>query len=313
MLDTLSGDLFQKLKLFHYILQYGSIGKAAAVIHRSPSSVSRQIQQLEEELGLTLLQRRTGGAVPTKEGMQLYTHSLELFRDLEALLNSMGNSRQQEALSGVVRIIAAPVAVDCLLPHVLPQVSRLYPGIRLEVTASSGIQLAMKALTAHDYHFTLSARDDFPTPVDFHPVLTTTTCLICPRDFPLPDRLAENPSLLETLPFISMPETMALTRFIRKHCNGMGIHLNVRHLAPHLRFQIGMVRSGMGVALVDRDHLAALGEPDVDILPMPMFPPRTVGLIQRHNAFQPPHVRAVMDLIIACSQKHSLTSHQKPA
>lgn len=303
MLDTLSGDLFQKLKVFHYILQYGSIGKAAAVIHRSPSSVSRQIQQLEEELGITLLLRSTGGAVPTPEGRQLYTHTLELFHNLEALLTSVSASRKVERLSGVVRIIAAPVAVDCLLPRILAQAARLYPEIRLEVTASSGIRLAMKAISAHDYHFTLSAQDDFVVPMDFQPVLTTTTCLISPPGYPLPENLAEDPRLLESLPMVGMPESMALSRFVNKHCDALGIRLNVIHLAPALRFQVAMVRAGFGVALVDRDHLAATGESGIDILPMPVFPPRVFGLIQRHNAFQPPHVRAIMNLILSHSKE----------
>lgn len=306
MLDTLSGDLFQKLKVFHYIIQYGSIGKAAAVIHRSPSSVSRQIQQLEEELGITLLQRSTGGAVPTAEGRQLYTHTLELFRDLESLLTSVNTSKKGEKLSGTVRIIAAPVAVDCILPGILHQTSRLYPEIRLEVTASTGIRLAMKALTAHDYHFTLSAQDDFPMPVDFQPVLDTRICLISPPDFTLPDNLEQNMHRLEEMPFVSMPETMALSRFVRKHCDAMGIHLNVRHLAPNLRFQVAMVRAGLGVAFVDGNHLAATKEQGVTITPMPAFPLRRFGLIQRHNAFQPPHVRAVMNLILANVHQNSL-------
>lgn len=306
MLDTLSGDLFQKLKVFHYIIQYGSIGKAAAVIHRSPSSVSRQIQQLEEELGITLLQRSTGGAVPTAEGRQLYTHTLELFRDLESLLTSVNTSKKGEKLSGTVRIIAAPVAVDCILPGILHQTSRLYPEIRLEVTASTGIRLAMKALTAHDYHFTLSAQDDFPMPVDFQPVLDTRICLISPPDFTLPDNLEQNMHRLEEMPFVSMPETMALSRFVRKHCDAMGIHLNVRHLAPNLRFQVAMVRAGLGVALMDGNHLAATKEQGVTITPMPAFPLRRFGLIQRHNAFQPPHVRAVMNLILANVHQNSL-------
>ena len=96
---------------------------------------------------------------------------------------------------------------------------------------------------------------------------------------------------------------MALSRFVKKHCDALGIRLNVIHLAPALRFQVAMVRAGLGVALVDRDHLAATGEGGIDILPMPVFPPRVFGLIQRHNAFQPPHVRAIMNLILSHSKE----------
>ncbi len=303
MLDTLTGDLFQKLKLFHYILQCGSIGKAAAAIHRSPSSVSRQIQQLEDELGITLLQRHAGGAIPTQEGRMLYTHTLELFHDLEALLASVNVSKKGERLSGVVKILAAPLAVDCILPRILRHAARLYPEIRLEVTGSSDIRLAMKALTAHDYHFTLSAQNDFPVPVDFHPLLSTSTCLISPPGYLLPEGLTEHPRLLETLPLVGMREKVALSCFLQSRCEEMGIRLNIVHRAPTLRLQVLMVKAGLGAALVDGTHLASIEKPGVDILPMPFFPPRVFGLTQRHNAFQPPHVRAIMNLILELSSK----------
>ena len=44
MLDNLSGDLFFKLKIFHYIMQYGNLTDAAGAVHKSPSAVSRQLQ-----------------------------------------------------------------------------------------------------------------------------------------------------------------------------------------------------------------------------------------------------------------------------
>ena len=304
MLDTLTGDLFQKLKLFHYILQCGSIGKAAAAIHRSPSSVSRQIQQLEDELGITLLQRSSGGALPTQEGRLLYTHTLELFHNLENLLTSVSASRKTEQVSGVVKILAAPLTVDCLLPHILQEAAVRYPAIRLEITGSSDIRLAMKALTAHDYHFTLSAQNDFPIPMDFQPVLSTSTCLISPPDYVLPEGIAENPRLLETIPLVGMREKVALSHFLQIHCEAMGIRLNTVHRAPNIRFQVSMVRAGFGAALVDATHLAAIGETDVNIIPMPIFPPRIFGLIQRRHTFQPPHVRAIINLILEYSQKN---------
>ncbi len=302
MLDTISGDLFQKLKIFHYILQYGSIGKASAVIHRSPSSVSRQIQQLEEDLGVTLLQRRSEGTFPTREGRQLYAHTLDLFKNLELLLTSVGKMREPEKISGTVKILAAPVTIDCLLPAILPDIHRFYPDVNLEVTRSYGIKQAVKALAAHDYHFAMAVQESFPSLIDFMPVFSTSTALISPPDFPLPEGVESGLHLLEGLPFVCMPESLAISRFVKAHCGRLGITLDIRHVAPNIRCQINMVKAGLGVALVDINHLRAQGEEGVRVTPMPLFPPRVFGIIQRHNAFQPPHVRAVMDLVLARHQ-----------
>lgn len=298
MFDTLSGDLFQKLKIFHYAFHYGSIGKAAVAIHRSPSSVSRQIQQLEEELGLTLLRRNARGVVPTPEGKELYAQTLTLFQNLEGLLRSISAPQKVEGPSGVVRVLAAPLVIDSALPRILPEMARRYPGIRLELSASHGLRSGMKSLIAHDYHFLLSAHEDhMPFSLDFQPLFTTTICLISPAGCPLPEGLEHDPRLLETLPFIDMQKGLAVAGFIHRHCEALGVRLNIRHMASRLSFQVDMVKAGLGVALVDRTHLEATDTRGVTIVPMPFFPPRSFGLFQRRNAFQPPHVRAVIELI----------------
>ncbi|MBO4316718.1 MAG: LysR family transcriptional regulator, partial [Mailhella sp.] len=48
MLENINGDIIQQLNAFHFILQYGSISKAASALNKSPSSVSRLMQQLED-------------------------------------------------------------------------------------------------------------------------------------------------------------------------------------------------------------------------------------------------------------------------
>ena len=298
MLDNLSGDLFQKLKIFHHIMQYGSVAQAAGALHKSPSSISRQLQQLEEDLGITLLHRRTDGMLPTPEGKVLYEHTLKLFKDIETLLYSVASpARKEKRISGTVKFIAAPVVCEYLLPRLLPELLRHYPDITLDISSAYGIKPSIKMLTAHDCHFALIGQEDFPPGLDFQPLYTTQVCLISSDGCLLPEGAGDDLQMLQELPFIFIPEGVAITRFIRKVCAQSGIVLNMRHRAPTMAVLVSMVRAGMGMALVDAEHLKAFDLQGISVNPMRAFPRRTFGIVQRHNAFQPPHVQAVLNLI----------------
>lgn len=299
MLDNLSGDLFFKLKIFHYVMQYGNLADAAGAVHKSPSAVSRQLQQLEEDLGTTLLLRRPEGMVPTPEGQRFYEHSLEVFRNVEAMLDSVpGPARKKENLAGTVKFLAAPVVCEYLFPRLLPDVLRRYPHITLDISSAYGVKPSLKTLSAHDCHFAIVARDVSVPSLDFRPLFSSSVCLIAPEGMALSEGAGDDPAKLLGLPFIFTPEAVAITRFVRKVCGRFGFVPCVRHRVPTMSVQVGMVRAGLGVAFVDSVHLKAYDRTGIAVLPMPAFPDREFGIVQRSNAFQPDHVRAVLDMIV---------------
>ena len=61
----------QKYLAFLKTLEYGSITKAAEIRSYSQSGVSRMIQDIEKEWGLSLLERSRGGVRLTSDGMKL--------------------------------------------------------------------------------------------------------------------------------------------------------------------------------------------------------------------------------------------------
>lgn len=302
MLETLSGDLFQKLKIFHYIMQYGSLSKAAAVMHRSSSSVSRQLQQLEDELGTTLLLRRSDGMIPTPEGEALYVHTLELFQRLESMITSI-TSPNRKTLSGTVRIIASPVAAETILARVLPGLRQHYPDITLEIRSATGVDNVVRALTTHSYHFALAAEIPDVPAVSFQPLFQSPVWLVAPQGYPVPEGIASDCRLWPTVPLVGMAENVAIMRFVNGFCVRNGITLNYQHLAPSLHFQIRMVEAGLGLAFADSIYLQTLNFSGLQTFPLADLPPRTFGLLQRNNAFQPPHVRAVIQLILSHFQQ----------
>ncbi|HUA76571.1 MAG TPA: LysR family transcriptional regulator, partial [Acetobacteraceae bacterium] len=73
------------LRYFVKIVDAGSFSRAASVIHVAQPALSQQIGELEEELGVSLLQRSARGVRPTVAGETLYREAASILRLMEQL------------------------------------------------------------------------------------------------------------------------------------------------------------------------------------------------------------------------------------
>ncbi|MBP0644432.1 LysR family transcriptional regulator, partial [Mycobacterium tuberculosis] len=80
----------RRLRYFYETVSRGSIRAAADRCEVEPSVVSRQIQQLEAELGCKLLERRGRNVVPTEAAELVLDHCRERWASEETLFTRLG-------------------------------------------------------------------------------------------------------------------------------------------------------------------------------------------------------------------------------
>ena len=119
------------LRAFAHAARTGSFKDTAFELHLSPSAVSRQIQALEEHLGVALFRRLNPGLVLTAEGRE-YLAAVnralgELRRGHEAVTNARSRPLRVSALQSFTE--------SWLIPH-LPDFERAHPGIELQLEAT---------------------------------------------------------------------------------------------------------------------------------------------------------------------------------
>lgn len=122
---------FENLRIFVEVVRRGSFAAVARDRNLDPSSVSRAIASLEEELGTRLLQRSTRRIGLTEAG-NLF------FGRIEAIVDELDHARD-EALAvsasplGTLRLTASVAfGHQCLLP-LLPSFRALFPALKLEL------------------------------------------------------------------------------------------------------------------------------------------------------------------------------------
>ena len=123
----------RQLQLFECVARVGSFTRAAEVLHLSQPAVSMQIKQLEDVLGIALLQQ-TGKRIRLTEAGEVV---LQTAQDLHARLESlqMRLADLKGLKSGRLRL-AVMTTAQYFIPQVLGLFCRAYPGIEicLEVT-----------------------------------------------------------------------------------------------------------------------------------------------------------------------------------
>ncbi len=119
------------LKYFLAVAREENMTEAANVLHVTQPTLSRQIAELERELGVTLFERTNRSCVLTGEGMRLRQRAeeiLSLVSQTEAEL-----ADQEGELTGTVRIGAGETQAMRLVLQVFAALHRDHPGVTVEL------------------------------------------------------------------------------------------------------------------------------------------------------------------------------------
>src|SRR5262245_31266756 len=134
-----SGDSIRRriklhdLEVLLAVVKAGSMSKAAVVLNTTQSAISRYIADLEDTIGLRLLDRSSQGVEPTQYGRALLRRGTVVFDELTQGIQEVESLSNPEV--GEVRIGAAPAQSEGIVLAVIDQLSRRYPRMIFHVFA----------------------------------------------------------------------------------------------------------------------------------------------------------------------------------
>jgi DNA-binding transcriptional LysR family regulator len=136
----------EDLRTLVSIVEHGSLSAAARVKGVSQPSVTKQVQRMEAELGLTLLVR--GPKHPaelTPAGEQVVAFARETLSRLEAL--QRGLAAMKTVGRGTLVLAASTIPGEYLLPGLLSSFRAEYPQIQVEVTVTDTAEVVDRVLS----------------------------------------------------------------------------------------------------------------------------------------------------------------------
>lgn len=118
-----------RLRTLRELANRGTMAAAAEALHLTPSAVSQQLSQLEEEAGVALTQRRGRGVTLTHAGEVLVAHVERMMAVLNEARADLAHIRQD--ISGSLRVAAFASAAATLLPSVIQALRERYPQLQI--------------------------------------------------------------------------------------------------------------------------------------------------------------------------------------
>jgi len=125
---------FAETNVFLAVLEQKSFSKAAKLLGLSPARVSELVRQMEDSLGVRLIERTTRSVAPTAAGERLLARLRPALDEYQAALESTNEFRGKPA--GTLRLTAPQPAADFFLASAIPRFLAQYPEISLDLSVS---------------------------------------------------------------------------------------------------------------------------------------------------------------------------------
>lgn len=118
------------LQTFTRVIDLGSFSAAAQGLELSQPAVSLQVRQLEQRLGVRLIDRAGRRATATAAGDELLTHARRIDGTVTAALEAM--TRHSKGTAGRVRLGTGSTACIDFLPPILRSLRKVNPCARVQ-------------------------------------------------------------------------------------------------------------------------------------------------------------------------------------
>ena len=188
------------LRYFLTVAQEESITKAADVLHTSQPNLSRQLNDLEAEVGKKLFERGSRKISLTKEGMFLYKRAKEIVELLERTEADLGLF--DEIPSGDVHIGAAETHAMRLIAHAIQALRKRYPQIIYHFFSGSTVEVK-EQLDKGIFDFGIFVEQIDPQKYDHYRLpVNDTWGVIMRKDSPLAKLDSINPKDLRDKPLL---------------------------------------------------------------------------------------------------------------
>lgn len=246
--------MLEELKAFIAVVDKTSLTKAADALALTQSAVSRRVQQLEETLGATLLDRSSRPPTATAVGRRVYQSATTLLRDLDRL---MGIPKDGEEPSGTFRLGLPQVVADVALFDIAMRMKAEFPTLDLKCRTewSTGLQLDLASGQFDAAALMLPAGSASPTGVQAKFIATLDVLVVQSKRDPIVPRCSRIAELAEH-EWILNPLGCGYRAALQRAMEGVGKQLRMGVDMHGTETQLRLVAAGLGLGLAPRSLLA---------------------------------------------------------
>jgi DNA-binding transcriptional LysR family regulator len=241
-----------ELRHLRYFIAVGEeehFGRAAERLRVAQPALTRQIQQLEEEMGCALFERLKRGVRLTEAGRSFLEEARRLLSDLES-----GVERTRLVAQGKVGRLRIGFTDGATysgeLPSILRDFRARWPDVRLDLFSSNSIAMGEQLREQQlDMGFVYVLPTDIPQ-LKVHRINAERIVLALPQSHPLVKRKQMKLVDLKGEPFVWLPRAAAPLIYdqVLSTCHDAGLTLNVVQEGDNETTMLSLVAGGIGLS-----------------------------------------------------------------
>ncbi|WP_435215738.1 LysR substrate-binding domain-containing protein [Luminiphilus sp. nBUS_16] len=292
----------KQLKYLCAVAEHQHFGRAAEASYVSQSTLSAGIQELEETLSASLIERNNRKVLLTSLGHDVVLRAQSMLVDVEELISLCAAAG--EPFSGRMRLGVIPTIAPFILPQLLGSLRTEYPDFKLYIREDLSHQL-VGALHAGELDVLLLA---LPFPADSVEVMSLMAddfLLASPCHHPLAKSTTLATADLEGEDLLLLEDGHCLRDHALEACKLRDSQISVPYQATSLATIVQMVANGIGVTLLPAMSVASgiTAGTDIEVTPFQNAGiAREIGLMWRRKTPRAAEFRMLGDRIKACAQ-----------
>jgi DNA-binding transcriptional LysR family regulator len=236
----------RRLRTFVAVAELGTVSKAAVRLRIGQPALSRQIGDLQQELGIRLFDHVGRGLVLTAEGEQLLADCRRVLTDFDVVRERAEVLRRGDR--GVLKVAAPPHTIESVLSRFLPRYAGRFPNVHVELTEALGPEQSAM-LERREVHLGIRLEQGGPR-FDSRLLPPAEALAVTATSFELGHAGRIDIGRLATYPLLLLDPGYSIRRLFDAACRLADVEPNIllESRAPHTLLALAEV--GQGVAII---------------------------------------------------------------
>ncbi|MGN5955853.1 LysR family transcriptional regulator [Sphingobacterium lactis] len=233
------------IQYFQVLAEELHFGNAAKRLFISQPPLSRQIKELELELGVSLFNRTNKKVALTDAGRYLYTQTASLLQQLAQVKNNTKLIHDQ--LSGEIKLGFISSTSKILIARILEELKTSYPALQINLFEASSIK-QLSAIQEGKLDLAIIRTDNIPSGINQTLLYQEELCLVGPAG------IRNWNESMKQLNFISFNPQYAPQYYQETldYCQQLGIEPSFRHQCNNMNAILELVSLGLGLAIAPK-------------------------------------------------------------